>query len=387
MGKRLKILYCGPFASETAVAKKVAVKPSEARWSRELLCALFKTAEVDVISHCREQRWPAGCVFWQNDDAKWFNDFLPCERISYPNIVGVKDAYLSMAYRRRVKRLVRKNRYDAFICYNTLHPYHVAAMEEARKVGVKCVPIILDGDDPRKDDWGWIKRTTKAADGIVFLSWWMKENCPVMVPKHHMDGGADGWKGRSLELGVKSDGEKRLVHTGALDKWRGLGFMAEVIRACRRKDVRFVFCGKCDKVAMHHLLGDDPRVDVRGFVSDEELTDICRSADAFLNVRDPDEGDNILNYPSKVPQYLAWGKPVVSTWIDSFSPDYRNVLDVCDNTPEGFVRVLDDVLARSSEENLERFHTIKDWFEKNKSWDVQVKNLVKFVEELSIKLN
>ena len=405
----MRILYCGPFISAKALKEKRAVNQAAAKWSRELLSALSKTAEADVISHCPEQRWPAGRVFWQDNDAKWFNDFLPCERIAYPNIVGLKDSYLSMSYRRAARRLLRKKKYDAFICYNTLHPYHVAAMEEARKAGVKCVPIILDGDDPRKDNWGWIKRTTRAADGIVFLSWWMKENCPVAVSKHHMDGGADGWKGgdslefrvesvgvgerrvglevRGQALGVslelrKRAGEKWLVHTGALDKWRGLGFMAEVIRACRRNDVRFIFCGKCDKVAMRHLLGDDPRVDVRGFVSDEELTDICRSADAFLNVRDPDEGDNILNYPSKVPQYLAWGKPVVSTWIDSFSPDYRNVLDVCDNTPEGFVRALDDVLARSSEENLARFHTIKDWFEKNKSWDVQAGRLIEFAQSL-----
>ena len=378
----MRILYCGPFISKHALVEKRAVNQAAAKWSRELLNALSKTAEADVISHCPEQRWPAGRVFWQDNDAKWFNDFLPCERIAYPNIVGLKDSYLSMSYRRAARRLLRKKKYDAFICYNTLHPYHVAAMEEARKAGVKCVPIILDGDDPRKDNWGWIKRTTRAADGIVFLSWWMKVNCPVAVPKHHMDGGADGWKGGdSLEL-RKRDGEKWLVHTGALDKWRGLGFMAAVIKACRRNDVRFVFCGKCDKVEMRHMLGDDPRVDVRGFVSDAELDGICRNADAFLNVRDPEEGDNILNYPSKVPQYLAWGRPVVSTWIDSFSPDYRNILDVCDNTPDGFVRVLDEVLERGMDEKDEKFNVIKDWFKRNKSWDVQARHLIDFIKGL-----
>ena len=217
----------------------------------------------------------------------------------------------------------------------------------------------------------------------------MKENCPVAVPKHHMDGGADGWKGEnSLEdrvvgLGAsKRDGEKWLVHTGALDKWRGLGFMASVIKACSRKDVRFVFCGKCDKEELCHLLGDDSRVDVRGFVSDAELDGICKDADAFLNVRDPHEGDNILNYPSKVPQYLAWGKPVVSTWIDSFSPEYRKILDVCDNTPEGFAKVLDVVLDRGMDEKRKKFNDIKDWFTRNKSWDIQAGRLVDFIKSL-----
>lgn len=398
----MKILYCGPFISAQALKEKRAVNQAAAKWSRELLSALSKTAEVNVISHCPEQRWPAGRVFWQDDDAKWFNDFLPCERIAYPNVVGLKDAYLSMAYRRAARRLLQKKKYDAYICYNTLHPYHVAAMEEARRAGVKCVPIILDGDDPRKDNWGWIKRTTRVADGIVFLSWWMRENCPVAVPKHHMDGGADGWRGGDrLEPGVESgrvgewvrggaeaeglvkrEGEKWLVHTGALDKWRGLGFMADVIKSCRRTDVRFVFCGKCDKVEMKRLLGDDPRVEVKGFVSDNELNEICRKADVFLNVRDPEEGDNILNYPSKVPQYLAWGKPVVSTWIDSFSPDYRNILSVCDNTPEGFVRILDEVLAWDDKNRSQAYRTVKEWFMNNKSWDVQVANLLKFIEEV-----
>ena len=158
--------------------------------------------------------------------------------------------------------------------------------------------------------------------------------------------------------------------------------MAAVIKACRRNDVRFVFCGKCDKVEMRHMLGDDPRVDVRGFVSDVELDGICRNADAFLNVRDPEEGDNILNYPSKVPQYLAWGRPVVSTWIDSFSPEYRNILDVCDNTPEGFVKVLDEVLERGMDEKDEKFNVIKDWFKRNKSWDVQARHLIDFIKGL-----
>ena len=385
----MRILYCGPFISDSALKEKRAVNHASAKWSREFLRALSKVADVDVISHCPEQRWPAGKVFWQNDNKKWFDDFISCERIPYLNVVGLKDVYLSMAYRKAARRLLLNNKYDACICYNTWHPFHVAAMEECQKAGVKCAPLILDGDDPRKDDWGWIRRSTKTADGIIFLSWWMKENCPCKVPKLHMDGGAEGWKGevcsgvRVESTGLKKrEGEKWLVHTGAMDKWRGLGFMASVIKACTRQDVRFIFCGKCDKTELFHSLGGDSRIDVRGFVSEPELDEISRAADVFLNVRDPQEGDNILNYPSKVPQYLAWGKPVVSTWIDSFSPDYRDVLDICDNTPMGFVKVLENVLNRGADENLSRYRVIKDWFVHNKPWDVQVGRVFEFIKGL-----
>lgn len=156
--------------------------------------------------------------------------------------------------------------------------------------------------------------------------------------------------------------------------------MRGVIAACKRTDVKFVFCGKCEREKMWRDLGADSRVEVKGFVSGDEVDEICRRADVFLNVREPSVGDNILNYPSKVPQYLSWGKPVVSTWIDSFSPDYRDILEVCDNTPKGFVKVLDGVLSQDDRWKEEKFNQIKTWFEEHKSWERQTKRLLEFVE-------
>lgn len=378
----MRILYCGPFISECALSEKRAVNQAAAKWSRELLQALSQIVDVDVISHCPEQRWPAGKVFWQNNDKRWFNDFLSCERIAYPNVVGVKDAYLSIAYRRAVRRLVKQNKYDALICYNTLHPYHVAAMKEARRYGIKCVPIILDGDDPRRDDWGWIKRSVSPADGIVFLSWWMKENFPNKdIPLLHMDGGAQEFQGESPSKNTEKT--FTIVHAGALDYWRGLNFMKEVVKLCKRQDVRFVFCGKCDVQQRWAEFNNDPRVEIKGFLPDDEVNRICRAADILLSVREPKVGDNVVNYPSKIPQYLSWGKPIVSTWVPSFSPDYRDVLEVPDeDSPNAFVRKIDEVLGWGADEKVEKFKTIKDWFENRKSWANQVRRLIEFIHSI-----
>lgn len=378
----MRILYCGPFISECALSEKRAVNQAAAKWSRELLQALSQIADVDVISHCPEQRWPAGKVFWQNNDKRWFNDFLSCERIAYPNVVGIKDAYLSIAYRRAVRRLVKQNKYDALICYNTLHPYHVAAMKEARRYGIKCVPIILDGDDPRRDDWGWIKRSVSPADGIVFLSWWMKENFPNKdIPLLHMDGGAQEFQGESLSKNTEKT--FTIVHTGALDYWRGLNFMKEVVKLCKRQDVRFVFCGKCDVQQRWAEFNNDPRVEIKGFLPDDEVNRICRTADILLSVREPKVGDNVVNYPSKIPQYLSWGKPIVSTWVPSFSSEYREVLEIPNNdTPIAFVQKIDEVLGWGYDEKVEKFKIIKGWFENRKSWANQVRRLIEFIHSI-----
>ena len=383
----MKILWCGPFFSDAALNEKKSPNQASAKWSRGFLKGLANNGhEIRVIDHCPEQRWPAGHVFWQNNDPKWFLDWFPCERVSYCNAVGIKEHWLDWQYARKVRKICREWKPDVILCYNSLHSFNVAAMREAKKLGVKCVPIILDGDDPRRDNWGWLKRGNRYADGVVFLSYWMTQNYPDQsLPILHMDGGSDAWRGSLQPFTPSPLHPFALVHTGALDQWRGLNFMKRVIKCCTRQDVRFVFCGKCDKDAMWAAFDNDPRVEVKGFLPNEEVDAICRGADVFLNVREPDVGDNILNYPSKVPNYLSYGKPVVSTWIDSFSPDYRDVLEVCDNTPEGFVNVLNGVLAWNAAQREAKFNQIKSWFEERKSWNKQARRLIHWLESEVLK--
>lgn len=368
----MKILWCGPFFSDKAIREKNAPNQAAAKWSRGLLRAIEgEECEIMVIDHCPEQMWPKGRVFWQDDDEKWFLDWYPCEKVSYCNAVGVKKVWLDVAYARRARKILREWHPDVVLCYNSLHSQNVIVMREARRAGVKAVPIILDGDDPRRDHWRKLLRDNRFADGVVFLSWWMYENYPVKsIPLLHMDGGAElPLLSRNMTQEIRNRKPPYiLVHTGSLDYWRGLGFMQEVVRNCRRSDVRFVFCGKCDKTKMAAEFANDPRVDVRGFLSKDELDDVCREADVFLNVRTPGLGDNLVNYPSKIPNYLAWCKPVVTTWNDSFSPDYREILDVCDGTPEGFVQTLDKVLSRGADELELKSQQIREWFAVRKTW-------------------
>ena len=379
----MKILWVGPFFSDEALRAKKAPNQAAAKWSRGLLRGLEHAGcEIRVIDSVPNQRWPKGDVFWQDGDRKWFLDWYPCEKVGYLNVWGLKDRCLDWRYARAARRVFRKWRPDVVLCYNSLHSYNVAVMKAAYRLGIRCVPIILDGDDPRRDCWRKLLRDNRFADGVVFLSWWMYKNYPKQgIPLLHMDGGADDFKGDPPS--AHEPGKPfMLVHTGALDYWRGLGFIKKVVRVCKRQDVRFVLCGKCDKAQMLAEFGNDPRVEVKGFVPESEVDEICREADMFLSVRTPGLGDNLVNYPSKIPNYLSWGKPVVSTWNDSFSPDYRSILEVSDDTPEGFVALIDKVLTWDADAKQKKFRTIRTWFENRKSWGRQSMRLVEWLKAL-----
>lgn len=380
----MNILYCGPYFSEKAIREKLSISQAGARWSLGLVNALRNQGHyVAVISHCPEQMWPRGKVFWQNNDAKWFCD-SECHRIAYPNIPILRDIWANTSYALQVKRACKRTKFDAFLCYNTIVPCHVAAMKAAKDIGVKCYPIILDGDDPNKDNWKALLTNNKYADGIVFLSYWLKEHYPEgtvrggRIPVYHLDGGSDDFYGGQPAAWT---GEHRftVAHTGSLNPKRELAFIAKMLKVYKDSDTRFVFTGKIDKNLVLDKVGHDPRVEVKGMVDVDELKRICANVDVFISARSP----SIVDFPSKLPNYLAWGRPVVATWIESLSPDYRDLLFVADgNTPEGMANQLEKVKALTLDQRTEVFEKISVWFRAKKTWDAQAKGLTDWIASI-----
>lgn len=383
----MNILYSGPYFSEKAIREKPSISQAAARWSIGLVNALRNQGHyVEVISHCPEQMWPRGKVFWQDNDAKWFCD-SECHRIAYPNIPVLRDVWVNASYALQVKQACKRMKFDAFLCYNTIIHCHIVAMKAARNLGVKCYPIILDGDDPRKDNWRRLLRETCDAAGVVFLSDWLLRNYPKgtlaggHLPVHHLDGGAEGFMGD--EPSECSVGRVfTVLHTGSLNKQRELGFIAKALQHYKDSNTKFVFTGKVNYDDVLEMCGDDPRIEVKGFVSTGELNAICRGADAFLNVREPNHRDNVVNFPSKLPQSLSWGRPVVSTWVESLAPDYKDFLFLADgNSPEGLAVALDRVRELDIAQRASYYDREKAWFVANKTWDAQACRLVSWLRQ------
>lgn len=407
----LNVLYIGPNDSEWAQMNR-PVSLAAAKWSRGFLTALSKIANVTVLTHTYEVSWPKGKVLWRGYDKRLYPDGWDCVSISYPVIKYIRDWWYAWRYPKEARKIAVRKKIDAAIFYNCHLPYLVRTIKVLHSMGVPCFPIILDGDDPRKDDWGWMKRAGRYSSGIVSLSWWVHTHCPVAVPKYHMDGGADGWEGgegsgclggsgcsedsphptpsKPSKLSKPSNKPSKppkpskpskLVHTGALDQWRGLDFMIEVVKRMASHDVRFVFCGKSSCKVLEKIFGDNPYVELLGFVEEDEMNRICRDADVLLNVRDPLHPDNILNYPSKLPHYLSFGRPVVSTRLESLSPDYAEVVELAEgDTVDDYVAKVREVLAWDEERKRAKFEMIKKWFLARKQWGVLVGGMYNWME-------
>jgi len=375
-----RILWLGPMASDVGLQTHSAVSQAAVKYSRGLRCGLRENGvEVVAIAHAAEQAFPKG-EFWPGgrEDFEW--DGLAAA-IHYPNVKGIRDAWLTWRYVVAAKRVLARQKIDALVCYNVMHPYHVAAMKYAHACGIPCFPIVLDGDDPRKDQWRAMLAETRYARGIVFASAWMAQHYPGKAPVLHLDSGCSEWFG---DAAFDQTDPNLIAYTGGLDHWRGLEFLKQVVHKLWNPAWRIVICGKCDRHAIQQLFGDDGRVEVKGFVSNEELHRICCRAAVFLSVRDPQIADNIVNFPSKIPNYLAYGKPVVSTWVKSFSEDYRSHLQIVEEaSPEAFAAQVSRVMAWSEAERNDFRGRLRSWLCQNKLWAKQTLRMRDWIAGLS----
>jgi len=377
-----RVLWIGPMYNAETLRTHRVPNQAATKWSWAILDALTRLGvHVEGISHCPEQLWPRGKKMWVSAKG-WAIENHLVYGIGYINVPWIRERLLTYNYRRTLQQVITDNKssmlstvpFDAILGYNILHPQDITVAETAKRWGVPYFGFILDGDDPRRDQWRRFLQNTQYATGLAFLSYWMMQNYPGVLPTFHFDGGGGEWKGdRALQMREKN----LIVYTGALDHWRGGDFLVEIIRQLKHQDVRIVLCGKCDRAKTWARFGNDPRVNVRGFVSEAEMDIWCCRASVFLNVRDPQNGDNVVNFPSKIPNYLAYGKPVVSTWLPSLDPVYQNVLEVVDEKDSAmFAMRIEYVLGQPDKYYQEKFTQIGTWYCNEKTWLRQTEKLL-----------
>jgi len=374
----MRILWLGPWHSDAALFERRAVNQAATHWSRGLLKGLSEHGcEIRVCTHCREQLWPMG-ELWPGRSSD-FDSTFPVRTDGYLNFPGVRDAWLAGVYRRMVVKEVETFRPDIVFCYN-LEPYHCAVADIFVKQKITWVPIILDQDDPELDSWKKLTSQTRGASGLVFLSDWGYRHCPLSPPRIHLDGGVASWQG---EERFRAD-NRQIVYSGKFDdRYGGLDTLFAIFAAIQMPDCKFILTGKDSKDKLKSYIRHEPRAEYMGFLNEEKLHEIHQQASVFINPRPPDVRDNRMTFPSKLLQYLSYGKPVVSTWTDGLAPEYRELLLVPSaGTSQGYAELVERAILFSEDERRALYSKIQKWVEESHTWFAQTDRLIRWVNEV-----
>jgi UDP-galactopyranose mutase len=186
---------------------------------------------------------------------------------------------------------------------------------------------------------------------------------------------------RALEddLGAEPDDQKNIARPrigffGVIDERTDIELLGEM--ADLRPDLHFVMIGPVVKISEDDLPKAE-NIHYLGGKSYDELPDYIASWDVAMMPFALNESTRFIS-PTKTPEYLAAGKPVVSTPIrDVVRPYGEAGLVRIAGTPEQFVRAIDEALNEDAAERRRNANEFLDTM----SWDKTYEAMSELIDD------
>lgn len=356
MNKAPKILWLEGIFDEHTINAFPASSPAVNFWHSGFVKALEAAGcEVTLIGHPHDRIWPRGRAWVRSRDAKLAPGFSG-QVAGYINLPLLRSPSQAWNYLRRVKAHVANHgRPDYVYTFNDT-PATPAARYLSRELGVPW--IYIAGDGPVID----------GADGYLYQNWVYFQSDQAPGPKIHLDGGLP-----QLDQLVSSDDTagarpRALMYMGALTEHGGAVELARAFHSLDDVDIELWITGRGSNEELEQLAEQDSRIKLYGFVNQDQLHQLASQARVFANPRPTAFAPNKLNYPSKLLHYLAYGRPVLSTFTDGLSPDYRQVLiPIEEESDAGLAAsiraalLMDDVTYTTWCDRVSAFNVSREW--------------------------
>ena len=139
---------------------------------------------------------------------------------------------------------------------------------------------------------------------------------------------------------------------GSLSESAGVNLLLDAIPHVTDPVLEFWFSGRGPlEGRLKQQAASDRRIRFFGFVSDDEYSTMLQKAAVLVNPRPSRLLENRYNFPSKLMEYLASGRPILSTATSDVAEHYgRDVIVLDDETPQGLARCLERSVALPGEE-------------------------------------
>ena len=129
----------------------------------------------------------------------------------------------------------------------------------------------------------------------------------------------------------EDDGIIRMMYAGILEPVTGIGHLIQAFQQIQNKDIRLFISGRGSMKGMiEKAEKEDSRIVYLGCTSYPEYMNNLKKADILINPRDMNLLENQYNFPSKIMEYLATGKKIISTKFPGWEKFTEQII-FCEN--------------------------------------------------------
>jgi glycosyltransferase involved in cell wall biosynthesis len=287
-----------------------------------------------------------------------------------------------------------KNR--TIIVYNVFSPFSFPVIAAALFFGVKAVAIIADLPDEvygfhgfrgllKRLDLFLEKRILRCFDGVISLTVDAVNDFARGKPAVIVEGGV--WDGDWEQMTSMADGSsnsKVCLYSGTLDKVNGIPVLLEAFRLLKQSDYELHIYGDGPMAgAVEAAAAIDQRIRYFGRLPAKEVRQRQARATVLLNARPPSLVISRYTFPSKLLEYMAAGRPTISTMFPSLPNDYRKHLYLLrTESASELAEVIREVCSQSCAELEEVGRSAREFARGTKNWKVQGKSVYEFISAI-----
>ena len=287
-------------------------------------------------------------------------------------------------YRFQRELLSRLEKDDVVIFYNIVY-YDLGLVRKISKKGNRSILILADFTESSSElkslGHKWIahltKRDFKLFDNVVVLSETSKKLFSEKANIVCIEGAVDP---RDYDAFVPSEvkGAVKLMYSGNLASFAGVDILLKAFEKVDSERIRLYISGRGE---LEQEVIDASKRDLRivylGFLDKEGYRNALLEANVLVNPRNMNWGQNNYNFPSKVLEYIAAGRPIISTKFSGYEKflKYATFVDSNSDSLAGAIKQFERL---TNQELLDVYRESRG-FINDYSWDNQVKKIIELV--------
>lgn len=370
----MRCIICGPYLTEEMEMLLPEASPAAGKFLRNMERG-FEAAGCEVVVKSFQS------IPIPLDSREELFNLLNADRRDYV----FKDGKLLHAiteYRNRIISEIRADDYVFF--YNAVYP--TVFLEAAiRKKGAYPILIMADYTEPqeyksvpRKILSHLSKLDMALYDYYIVLSSEFMKLLSDSKRKLLLQGGIDDEVFDKFKMPISDGDVFRFYYSGYLSEENGVKLLIDAFKSICDDRIELMVSGKGPLEEYVKSAADlDSRIKYYGYVTNEEYYELLNRSHCVVNPRDMNITQNQNNFPSKIMEYLASGRIILSTKFAGWSI-FENHITFVDSSIQAIKEGLLNIGHISETEKLKVYEKNQKMAQ-NYSWNKQVKDLIRFI--------
>ncbi|WP_285959009.1 glycosyltransferase [Thomasclavelia spiroformis] len=392
-----KIIFIGYVVSpdEANVASGASVAGNKMQWNVIKNLRNIEDINISCVTVTPLASYPNDEKIYQREEEQNLFQNVKVKRISYLNLPVIKQLWQIINVYRAAKKIVIREKVDMIFCFN-LFPQIGIPMRWLKRKFPYLNTVCLLADLPIDDNTERTGLSLWLRNIVEKSTWKSMEICNkyIVLNKHVIekylpnksyivvDGGVAEEDIEKYNNTIIKNKEHNVVYSGALTEYNGVKTLIKAMNELKMTDIYLDIYGSGYlEEEVRQAERDNPHIRYHGRVSNAEVMKKQQEAWLLVNPRIVNDPIAQVTFPSKTFEYLLSGTPVLSTRLNGYSDEYKEVMIFCGDSALEISKAIGEIRNINDEVLNDMAQNAKKFIINQRNWEIQTKKIYNFIKK------